>query len=257
MGIFRSIADRAVSRPRLREKGDAARDARDWAAAAAFYAQYLEREPSDAAIWVQLGHARKESGDPAAAEQAYLRALSLEPGNPDTHVQLGHVEKVMGNFNDAVAHYRKALEFDPAFPPALEELAKHDFSAGTQPGTGLVRAAPAKTLADLDKRLGLLSDQLSSVKAIAFEVQKLRRRMEELDQQMARQGERLADLAARSESSRSEIDKRVSVLESRSPAVQGGFSALLEHYGAIAACREELERQAALIDRLVQRAPRA
>ena len=46
-------------------------------------------------------------------------------------------------------------------------------------------------------------------------------------------------------------------LESQSPVVQGRFSALLEHYGAIAACREELKTQAALIGKLMQASHKA
>lgn len=256
MGFMSRLMALARNDGRLREKGDAARDARDWVAAVNLYGRYLTRVPEDAGIWVQLGHARKESGDVAGAESAYLRALSIEPANPDTHVQLGHAEKLQGRLNDAVARYRKAAQLDPTFAPALEELEKYDFDPGAS------AAAPARSahasdtssqhLAEIDRRLGLLADQVSAVKAVAFEVQKLRRRADALDRQVAELGQRLADLASGSAAGHSEIERRISSLEGQSPAVQGRFSALLEQFGAITACRKDLDRQAALIDDLMR-----
>jgi tetratricopeptide (TPR) repeat protein len=254
MGVLNRLKDWAKSDQGLRDKGDAARDARRWPVAVDFYAQYLARVPEDAGIWVQLGHAHKESGDLAAAKRAYLRALSIETDNPDTHVQLGHVEKLQGNVNQAVARYRQALDLDPEFPAALEEFKKYDFGIGEAPDKSSAPSTPTEDrLADLDKRLKLLADQFAAVKAIAFEVQKLRRRADDLDEHLAEVGQRIADLASRSDTTRSEIERRVSSLESQSPAVQGRFSALLEHFGTIAACKKDLDRQAALIDELMRR----
>lgn len=132
MGLFRNMLASVDSTQSLRDKGDAARDVRNWQAAIGLYTRYLERVPEDAAIWVQLGHAQKESGDPSLAERSYRQALSIEPGNPDTYVQLGHVMKLIGNIGEAVAHYRKALELDTDFPAALQELVNHDADHGTQ-----------------------------------------------------------------------------------------------------------------------------
>lgn len=243
----------------LRKMGDDARDARSWPEAAGFYTRYLEHVPEDSAIWVQLGHAHKESGDLESAQRAYLRALSIEPGNPDTHVQIGHVEKLQGNLNQALAHYRKAIELDPKFTAALEEFERFGpenvgvLAVTAAPPAATPEAHSSDTLVELDKRLKLIADQVAAVKAVAFEVQKLRRRMDDLDRHVAELGERVTDLASRSDTARSDIDRRVSSLEGQSPSVQGRFSALVEHFGTITACKRDLDRQAALIDELMRR----
>jgi tetratricopeptide (TPR) repeat protein len=252
MYILRRLTAWSTSDQSLRDSGDAARDARSWATAAEFYARYLERVPEDAAIWVQLGHARKESGDLAAAQRAYLRALSIEPANPDTHVQLGHVEKLEGHLDAALARYRKALELDPNFPAALKEFEGSDSSDVGAPDSSL-STKESSSEADLERRIQLLADQFTAVKAIAFEMQRLRQRMGDLDQNVAELSAHVADLTAKSETFRSEIEKRVAYLESQSPSMQGRFSALLEQFGAIAACKNDIARHAALIDELMRR----
>ena len=129
--------DRIVDLPRLglmRRKpdfitlADRARDARQWELAAQLYRKALDRNPRNAAIWVQYGHALKESGelrDPeklAQAEAAYRRALSLDSGAADTHLQLGHVLKLQGKTEEAQAAYLRAFALDPSMPYPLQEL---------------------------------------------------------------------------------------------------------------------------------------
>src|SRR3974390_3461125 len=76
--------------------GDAARDAQDWADAAAAYARAVELDAGNAPIWMQLGHALKESGRKHEAETAYRRVLALAPESADAHLQLGHLLKITG-----------------------------------------------------------------------------------------------------------------------------------------------------------------
>ena len=97
-----------------RDKGDQARDARAWPEAARFYEDYLQSEPEDAAIWVQLGHARKESSDYLGAEAAYRTALSLAANDADVHLQLGHLMKLTGRTREAVDFYSRALRLEPS-----------------------------------------------------------------------------------------------------------------------------------------------
>jgi tetratricopeptide (TPR) repeat protein len=121
----------AVPRRRLSsliEQADAARDATQWALAARCYRAVLDRDPGNAAIWVQYGHALKEAGnlkDPArlaAAEAAYRRALTLKPDIADTHLQFGHVLKLQGRAEEAEAAYIRAFALDPSMPLPLQEL---------------------------------------------------------------------------------------------------------------------------------------
>ncbi len=72
-------------------RADAARDRRDWSAAARHYRRSLDLDPTRAAIWVQYGHALKESGRRLEAEAAYRQATTLAPDDADAALQLGHV----------------------------------------------------------------------------------------------------------------------------------------------------------------------
>ena len=127
---------RRIARPRLPEQpdrpraetasaiveGDAARDRRDWANAARHYRRALDRAPSMAGIWVQLGHALKEQGDRAGGLAAYQMAWSLEPDVADTAIQLGHVFKLMNQRDDAISWYKRALSFGDMTRDAAREL---------------------------------------------------------------------------------------------------------------------------------------
>lgn len=113
-----------------RDAGDAARDARDWHAAARGYRAHLEAHPRDAAIWVQLGNALKEAGDPLESEAAYRLAIGLNPALADASLQLGHVLKLTGRHEEARAAYQRSVALG-AGDAATAELARLD---GTMPG---------------------------------------------------------------------------------------------------------------------------
>ncbi|WP_426052085.1 glycosyltransferase [Brevundimonas sp. SL161] len=95
-----------------RELGDAARNRRDWKAAATHYTEYLRRAPRDFGIRVQLGHALKESGLFAEADDAYSRALKLRPRDADLLVNFGHLKKIRHQYAAAAELYVKAAEIE-------------------------------------------------------------------------------------------------------------------------------------------------
>ena len=103
-----------------RGRGDAARDLRDWAGAEGYYRQHLTDKPSDADIWVQLGHCHKEQGQFKEAEACYLRAIELRPKDPDPPLHLGHALKLQGKPADALKAYRQSYDLAPAFAAASE-----------------------------------------------------------------------------------------------------------------------------------------
>jgi glycosyltransferase involved in cell wall biosynthesis len=142
LGGWHGAAGRGMVRPRLRRRlvvseaglgergqdagallraGDAARDARRWAEAAAQYGAYLELRPDDRGILIQRGHCVKEAGDPAAALILYRRAEAIEPGEPDIHLQIGHALKLMGRAGLALEAYGRALALDPLARDPWEE----------------------------------------------------------------------------------------------------------------------------------------
>ncbi len=119
----------------LIRRADAERDARDWAKAAASYAQALEASPRLANIWVQYGHALKEDGQREEAETAYRQALAIDGAVADTHLQLGHVLKLRGRLPEASEAYLQALRLDAGLHDALREL--NQLSArGIRPASG-------------------------------------------------------------------------------------------------------------------------
>lgn len=134
-----------------RRLGDAARDARRWAEAAAHYRRHLASRPQDAAIWVQLGHAEKERGELAAAEAAYRRACALAPRDHDAPLHLGHVLKLQGRMAEAIAAYETSERLAPINHAAVElALLRPAPPGGQGAGRRLPRAqapsAPASPL---------------------------------------------------------------------------------------------------------------
>lgn len=108
---------------RLLREGDAARDRRDWLAAAAAYESHLENEPDDFDIWVQLGHMRKEAVNFEAANRAYIQASAIAPMDADLLLQIGHLRKLQGDMRSAADFYKRSLELKDS-PEAAIELSR-------------------------------------------------------------------------------------------------------------------------------------
>lgn len=109
----------------LRTAGDRARDQRDWPDAIERYSAYLEKQPGDAAIWVQLGHAHKEWGGYDEARAAYTKALALTPEDADLQLNMGHLAKVTGDLDEAAYRYVVSYRID-ANAAAAREIANPD-----------------------------------------------------------------------------------------------------------------------------------
>ncbi|MBV8494711.1 MAG: tetratricopeptide repeat protein [Alphaproteobacteria bacterium] len=118
----------ALRRQLRRSKGsfisraDRARDAHQWDIAADFYRQALDRDPSNASIWVQYGHALKQSGDFARAQSAYRAAIFRDPSAADPYLHLAHVLKLEREEDQARAAYLGAAVRDPQLPQPFDEL---------------------------------------------------------------------------------------------------------------------------------------
>jgi len=85
----------ALADPRFREhidRGDRARDLRNWAEAEASYASALDLYPYERSYWTQRGHMAKEQERFVAAEIAYRTACAL--GAPPQDVD-GHLRFVL------------------------------------------------------------------------------------------------------------------------------------------------------------------
>ncbi|MEH0196590.1 glycosyltransferase [Caulobacter sp. CCNWLY153] len=98
---------------RLLKSANTARDAGDWAMAAAGYRAALDLAPVLTHIWVQLGHALKEDGDVEGAKAAYEEAARLAPSDPDPPLHLGHLAKTQGDPAGAARAYLASARLDP------------------------------------------------------------------------------------------------------------------------------------------------
>lgn len=121
MMLFRSAA---YKHRHVIQKADAARDARQYQAAALLYERALRAQPEDAAIHIQCGHMFKEAGDLDSAEQHYKRAQKLTPDDPDLALQFGHFYKIAGRLQEVELAYRRAISLDPHWPEPAVQLAE-------------------------------------------------------------------------------------------------------------------------------------
>ena len=98
---FNTLFKKKRSRAAVRRAGDQARDAERWSEAAAHYADFLQCEPSNVMIRVQLGNCLKEAGRHTEALAAYDLAIALDDKHDDAHLQRGHLLKKMGRVSQA------------------------------------------------------------------------------------------------------------------------------------------------------------
>jgi tetratricopeptide (TPR) repeat protein/TolB-like protein len=73
------------------------------------FADLVVREPSQRALWTQLGMARFFAGHYEEAIAAYRKALEIEPGHHVILLNLADTELALGRRREAEAHYRKTL----------------------------------------------------------------------------------------------------------------------------------------------------
>ena len=140
-------------------KGNRARDVKDFAGAAAFYAQALRKTPNNGAIHIQAGHMFKDSGDLPMAEQHYLHALALNPDDSDAHLQLGHLYKNTGRPQRAYAHFLRLSEIEPGWP--IQELEDVRHKANVFDTLG--EASSYQVTEDVMRNSGLIDPEWYSV----------------------------------------------------------------------------------------------
>lgn len=158
-GTKRSPGNGASSR----QRGDHARDARDWSGAVEHYRAHLERRPRDAAIHVQLGHVLKEAGSFDESLAAYRAALAIMPRDADLLLSIGHLHKVQGNHPEALAFYRQSADLNGN----RHALAEIDRLGGSDPVTAPQKAVPEVVAALTQRSSGLVPTEASDVTLVA------------------------------------------------------------------------------------------
>ena len=105
----------------LEKEGNRARDAMDWPVAERAYSAALERRPTMAPVWVQLGHTLKEQGLISEALAAYRRSDAIKPDQPDTLQQIGRMLRRLGQEEEALAIYDRVLALNANLADAEDE----------------------------------------------------------------------------------------------------------------------------------------
>ena len=118
-----------LTKKRAREwiqRGNAARDGKQWAKAAEHFSTALSINPARPDIWVQLGHMRKESADINGAIDAYKKAVSCDQKYEDAYFHLLSTLLNSGRRQECLDVYRGCVGFGFQF---LREFAN---TAGDQ-----------------------------------------------------------------------------------------------------------------------------
>jgi tetratricopeptide (TPR) repeat protein len=87
-------------------RGIAARNAKDWPAAAGAFRKALDLRPAYPEAWNELGYALRNQGKYAESLKAYDEALRLRPDYPEALEYLGEAYVKLGRLDDA----RRVLE---------------------------------------------------------------------------------------------------------------------------------------------------
>lgn len=98
----------------------------------------LERFPSHAEAWFNLGNVHRAAGQFADAARAFRRAATLQPGNPDPSINLGVALAQDGRVDEARAVLEESLSRHAGHPDVLNNLGLVD-RAAHRPAAALAR----------------------------------------------------------------------------------------------------------------------
>lgn len=105
------------------ERGDRARDLRNWSEAEAAYAAALDLYPYERSYWTQLGHMAKEQEQFVRAENAYRTACALgaSPQDVDPHLRFVMVRQGLGEHRFPILHHKTGSQREqvPGRPDVL------------------------------------------------------------------------------------------------------------------------------------------
>jgi GT2 family glycosyltransferase/tetratricopeptide (TPR) repeat protein/glycosyltransferase involved in cell wall biosynthesis/SAM-dependent methyltransferase len=110
--------------PTLIAEADKAREAAQWATAALYYRQAIERQPWMSEVWSHLGQALQEQGDYAAAETAHRQGLRLDQANAEAQLRLAELLAQMSRWDEAAGAFLRAQQLAPDASEAATGLVK-------------------------------------------------------------------------------------------------------------------------------------
>lgn len=111
------------------EKGNIARDERNYTKAESIYRQALTIKPRDSRAIYGLGNLFSDQQRWEEAEKAYRQAIQLEPNSPEAHIALSFVltqpiavDKLSERYVEAEKLARRAIQLDPNNAVAYDQL---------------------------------------------------------------------------------------------------------------------------------------
>jgi protein O-GlcNAc transferase len=106
----------------LTSLGNQTHAAGNYVQAEACFAEALQFNTRDAAIYYNLGNAQRELGKTIEAARHYAKSISLNPNDADAYNNLGNVQRESGQLDLAIASYQKALALNPQLYHAKAHL---------------------------------------------------------------------------------------------------------------------------------------
>ena len=103
-------------------RGVAARNAKDWPAAAGAFRKAVDLRPADPEAWNQLGYALRNQGKYPDSLKAYDEALRLRPNYPEALEYLGEAYVKLGRVDDARKILERLKPLDSAMAAELAEV---------------------------------------------------------------------------------------------------------------------------------------
>lgn len=97
------------------QRGNAARDDKQWAKAAEYFLKALSINPERPDIWVQLGHMRKENNDISSSIDAYKQAIAYDEKYEDAYFHLLGRLMYAGREQECLDLYSKCTSFGSQF----------------------------------------------------------------------------------------------------------------------------------------------
>ena len=114
-----------------------------------YFENAVNKNPSRADAWVQVGFCKVKQGKNDEAILAYQQAVQLMPESDEIRNKLGDAYYYSGNLMEAIAAYKEAVRLRPQSPEGYYNLALAYFENGNQ-HQGMTTA---RTLKQLDERM--------------------------------------------------------------------------------------------------------
>jgi len=106
----------------LTSLGNQTHAAGNFVQAEACFAEALQFNTRDAAIYYNLGNAQRELGKTAESASHYTKSIALNPNDADAYNNLGNAQRELGQLDLAIASYQKALLLNPQLHHAKAHL---------------------------------------------------------------------------------------------------------------------------------------